>query len=168
VNTPLPVSGTVQVDNSATSPVLVRDVDNPARHVFASSSSAVCSPAANPTNVCFTVFTVPVDKLLVIETASVQVQLQTNQRAAANLNFNAPSSGPAAAIPLQFQGNFTAGVAVSGDLYSGVLSSHVYANPGTQVSFGVLRNSSTGLFVISTTIAGYLVDCGAGAGCPLP
>ena len=147
-NTPLPVSlgGTTAI----------RDVDNPARQAVVTTDT--CNMAA--ALVCENSFSVPANKMLVIETVSVRSVGTPGARLLAHVSLG---SAPANfAIPTVFAGNFGAS-----DIDHGTLSARLYAAPGSTVRLiGTLTNVGTGAFVAS--ISGYLVDCGTGAGCPAP
>jgi hypothetical protein len=164
LNTPLPVTGTVSVGgNSAAAPLLVRDVDTLARQPFDSSNFNTCGG-----DTCSVVFTVPAQKLLVIETVTANLQLPPGQRATVGVHASA-GGGLNAALPMEFQGTFTSGqIVVPGDDYSAAASLRFYANPGTTVRIGAFRNSTTGTFVLGAAIVGYIVDCPTASACRLP
>lgn len=54
------------------------------------------------------------------------------------------------------------------DSFSAMFAVRLYADPGTTVNVTLGRNDSTGNGDLGAFISGYLVDCGTGSGCPLP
>ena len=149
----VPVTGTVGLSgNSAAAPLLVRDVDNPARHPYHDSSGSQCVEVTT----CFVSFVVPANKLLVIESVAVESDVPTGQKVEVHID---SSFG----LPVDFQGTFT-----SFDTYLGAFSGRLYKNPGATINVRADRNSTTSFFNLGADISGYLVDCGAGSGCPLP
>jgi hypothetical protein len=164
VNTPLEVTGNISLSgNSVATPLLIRDVDNLARRPFDDSNFSTCTGQT-----CNVTFAVPPGKLLVIETVTANLQLPPGQRATVGV-FASASGGLNSDLPVEFQGTFTSGqLVVPGDDYSAAAPLRFYANPGTTVRVGALRNGSTGSFVLGAAIVGYLVDCPAGSNCLLP
>jgi hypothetical protein len=77
VNTPLPVTGSVGLSgNTAASPLLVRDVDNPARHRF----QQLLTLGSDPNGGGELKIIVPANQLLVIETVSALFNLPTGEK----------------------------------------------------------------------------------------
>ena len=156
---PVPVTGTVSVSNLGSSPLPVRDVDNPARRAVqfqaflnCSGGGIGCSPAQTP-------YTVPEGKRLVIEYASMKVTLSEGQSAILGIltTLNGelvthyfPQTQPALAP--------NPGISPSGNYVSAGQQVRIYADSGTNVSFQVDRTSNTGTFVIIVSMSGYLVD----------
>jgi hypothetical protein len=169
------VSGTVNVGNfpdvqpvslsiASSSPLPIRDVDNPAHHAKVTYSS--CKVAEfSLTSSCSTSFTVPSGSAMVIETVSINVGDQPGEKSTALINFSTDGATGHLYIPLTYI--FTSsGV----DYYSATLPVRVYADPGTTVTLvGALDGSTAGgTESFQFTTSGYLVSCGSGAGCPLP
>jgi len=176
---PVPVSGTVTgtvtgsvsitgtpTVNLATSPVLVRDVDNPGRHAFQAEPD-FCTSAETT---CFVFFTVPANQLLVIETVSIQSQVPPGQHVTASLTITSNTSA-SYRLPMELQGTFPSGTLITpADILSGLLPVRLYAKPGSTVNVGALRNSSTGSFLIQASFSGglsrfllNLAECGGSA-----
>src|SRR5215472_1297712 len=95
---------TVHVGNAATSPVLVRDVDNPARKPFAVNTSCVMAAASNN---CNAQFSVPAGSELVIENVSVSAAVKTGERTVAQMQVSTNGAIHHLEIPLTFQGSFS-------------------------------------------------------------
>jgi hypothetical protein len=178
-NTPLPVSGTVNVSNlpssqivsfngtaqpvsisnTASTPLVVRDVDRPTRHPFALHLS--CNPLDGIG--CNSAIPDPANQEFVIETVSVQATLPTGQRASVELGYWIGGDKDLLYLPLELQGTFS-----GDDHFANTISARAYAEPGANVSLNATRNSNSGTAHFYMAVSGYLVDCGAGAGCPLP
>ena len=156
------INGFVQVGNTASSPVLVRDIENPAREPF--QDAAICG-ALSGFNSCDTSITVPLNKLLVIETVTVIAIVPSGQKALAVI-FSRSGGDP-------FNRGFSLAVTPQGtfgtdDIFVGTHSLRAYADPGSLVGFRLTRSDTSGQGSLQARIAGHLVDCGAGPGCPLP
>ena len=102
-------------------------------------------------------FSVPSNKLLVIETISIQATVPVGQTVTADMD---PSGTGFFFFPLQEH------VTSSAD-FRGIFPVQIYARGSFQLN--VRRDLQAGVFRIFGAIAGYLVDCEAGlADCPLP
>ena len=162
VNTPsnpVPVTGSVTFGNTG-DPLLVRNVENPARSRFQASGNC---PMEDPIISCFINFTVPSGRLLVIETVSFEVFTPPGQRAVEDI-FIAQDGVDGIffyAVPL-------AGTFFGNDIQSGTSSTKLYADPGTTVKVRTTRNIGTGRASAFASISGHLVDCGTGPGCQAP
>ena len=162
VNTPLPVSlqgtgnitGSVSITNAATSPALMRDVDNPARHAFERSFSCTASTDV----ACTDNFFVPAGQRLVIEYVSAVVILPPGQKGLFRVTTIVQSDTPLTHHIL---------LSTQGDLLVASTPTRLYADPGTRINFVAVRDTP-GAITLRGTISGYLVNCGAGTGCPLP
>ena len=173
VNTPLPVTGSLSLSgNNATNPFLVRDVDNAGRQAFVHR------------NVCFLFtdipcndsLTAPADSRLVVETASVIVDVPVGQKPLAVIFAGSagaiPNSGYA--IPLQLQGTFPTGVGVCStgagncDTFVGTQVLRAYVERALTLTLFSARNSTTDHARVQFTVSGYFVKCGPGSDCPLP
>lgn len=154
------INGSVTVGNSSTNPVLVRDVDNAARHFLQASGDI---SIANTAEFSISLLDVPSGKRLVIEYVSLTAAVPTGEKLLAMVTtlqpFGAQLSWP---LPLISQGTFG-----TSDKFVAGQPVRLYVNPGGNVS-GTLIPSITGSVSGTFTISGYLVDCGAGSGCPLP
>ena len=187
VNTPLPVQGTLGVNNfpanqpvsgtvnvgnfpsvqpvsfsnTATSPLHIRDVDNPAHLPFAKISG--CTVAAG-NNGCDVNFSVPSSMELVIETVSVNALLNSGEQG--NIHILVKTNG----VPL---GPFNVPLTLelhtsSGDVYGTTQPLRLYADPGTTVGIiGLVNDFTGGASFDALAVSGYLVSCGSGTGCPL-
>jgi hypothetical protein len=149
----------VQVLNN---PLTVRDAENPGRHAF--QALAFCSAAPTITG-CHVDFAVPANQLLVIETVSASINMPEGQSGNSNIQTHTTSLGALFHLPLQLEGNNGSGFV----FYGTTQSVRLYANPGTTVTATMNRlGGSTGTAAAGASISGYLIDCGAGTGCPLP
>jgi|SRR5215831_4320664 len=163
------INGTVQVGSSASSPVLVRDLDAAARHAFQASTTLTLSGSTTIQEA--TITSVPTGKRLVIESIIVQALGQPGQKFLPSIVISSPPSPPTDAsrlrLPVSQQGTFN-----GEDVFVANLPTRLYVNGGTDVTGAVLLSAPTGspsvIVTCSIDISGYLVDCGAGQGCPLP
>jgi hypothetical protein len=156
------INGSVTIGNTASSPVLERDLDNPARHRFQINGNCITS-AVEPSG-CDIPFTVPSGKLLVIESVSVEAATPIGLQARASIRVVQDGAGIPYFFPLQLQGTFPAH-----DEFHGMEPVRLYADPGSTVTVAVeFSSSSIGNASGYGAISGYLVDCGSGSGCPMP
>jgi hypothetical protein len=168
------VSGTVNVgnfpsaqqvsfSNTGTTPLYIRDVDNPAHTPFL--GTLFCLVPAGSVS-CDASFSVPSGSELVIESVSARADLASGERAVVELNVT--TNGVTSLfieIPLTFQ------ITSSGiDTYTANQPVRLYADPGTSPALHAFLSgtSSTGVENFRITVSGYLVSCGSGTGCPLP
>jgi len=177
VNTPLPVSGTVnvgtptvnlgagstvgingsvQIGNSATSPVLVRDVDNPARQPFTLSFNI---PIRDNDSAAFASLTLETGRRFVILSVSVAgfVKKGTNTNWFASVLMK--SSGGVADVGVSFPvpnvlPGFGGGVL---DLFGATQPVYITPDPGTAIEVGIQRIGITGAGDIRFTLTGYSV-----------
>jgi hypothetical protein len=172
VNTPLPVTGTVQlpsgtsvrIDNTVTDPVRVRNVNDALQPVQVTANCATdpdfgtlgCGPG--------TFYTVPAGKRLVIEYASMDIgcilpgqavtlaiTTTTNGVDATHFAMAPAAAGPgvtAIACNLPSASSITAVGQVV----------RLYADAGTFVSVAANRNSNVGQMDATISISGYLMD----------
>lgn len=159
------INGSLQVGNTASSPVLVRDVDNAARLAFQASASITL--ADGTTFATSTITTVPAGKRLVIEYISALAATQTGQKALAQIQVYQGTTPYLHRVALSLQGTFTTSFG-TGDEFVAGQSTRLYADAGTAVIVEIGRSASSGAAKGVFVISGYLVDCGAGDGCPLP
>jgi hypothetical protein len=151
-----PSGNTVQVGNTASAPVLVRDVDSPARQPFQDFNSIdLVAPFGNTERV---LFTVPTDKRLVIEFISLLALMPADQKSTVTLRTFINDGHPSTSFGKSFlvltaQGTFNAT-----DIYTASQPVRIYADPGTEVFFLVSRTSGTGSAQYQVCISGYFVD----------
>ena len=177
LNTPLPVTGSLGVsgtvnaaqsgawnfflNNTATNPVPVRDVENPARQAF--TNGANCN-LADGQEICNLFFAVPASKRLVIETVTVTAVVPAGQSPLVTFSALVNGTGEAFRLAVTRQGTFS-----GDDVFVGTHSTRFYADSGNSaVQGGVLRNATAGTGQLQIRVSGYLVNCGAGSGCPIP
>ena len=141
-------------------PVQVRDVDNPGRNRFQAGNACHMSSG---TDICTLTFSVPVNNLLAIEMVSARVEVPVGQKMVVRINTTQGGTTVDHFLNVEPQGNF-----VTSDRLGVTHSVRLYADPGTTVGVRAARNSSTADADVTAAISGYLVDCGAGSGCPLP
>lgn len=156
LNTPLPVTGTVNVGPvNITGTVPIRDIENPARQPY-QNDEILSTPAGllgdNAT------FTVPSDKRLVIEFVSFSANWPAGQYT--TRFFIGVCNAAGGTCPTSYYVAPSAPVAEFGGEVFSVGSSPVrlYADPGTEVTVGVRRNATTGEGLASVSVSGYLVD----------
>jgi hypothetical protein len=158
-NTPLPVTGTLSISGG---PVQVRDVDNPARHRYQNQVILQDDPNGGGE----LKITAPANQLLVIETVSALFNLPSGQKPGdVFLAIDEMGANAGARYELPFLSIITTG---GRDYYRTTLPVRLYADPGTSIRCDVQRDRTVGTFNFYLNVSGYLVDCGAGSGCPLP
>lgn len=150
------INGAIQVGNSASSPVPVRDVENPAREPF--SASLNCSNTIS--NGCAGSVSVPAGKRMVVEFVSGRVSVGSGNELTSVLivtggkeHFLLAHKSPA--------------TPTSGTRFDVSQPLRLYSDPGGDVSLHV-EISGIGASTLIGRISGYLVDCGPGTGCPIP
>ena len=105
---------------------------------------------------------VPANQLLVVTSESERVDLPTGQHLYA-LEITTQAPNPTTQyLTLPYQ------TSLSDDYYGGMQNALIYADPGTNVEMHAFRNTSVSIARVDVVISGYLVDCDAGSGCPLP
>jgi len=141
------VNNTVKIDPAA--PVLVRDVDNPARQPF--EGSAFFALPFGQSQVFKPITTVPAGKVLVIEEVSAAARLSANDRL---VTFAIYSSGPFHYLLPNDEGTDDSGRHVF------TVSQHVrfYFTEGMQVSCFVERTDTATQPGIDLSVFGYFVD----------
>lgn len=162
------INGPVQVGNSATSPIFVRDLDNAARIAkVVEIDLSIPHGAVNGV----TTFSVPSGTVFVIETIFVKADVPTGFHPMADMEFFQGGSFATVFFPFVFQGTRTA---FSNDLYVGSIPVRIYLQPesGPLLNVQLLNVSTTGDSSFSIILSGYQISCGSvapgGAGCPLP
>jgi hypothetical protein len=171
VNTPLPVTGAltgnVSINGgsvSVTGTAQVRDVENPGRQAFAKRVTCTINFG---NNVCDAFVAVPSGKQLVIETLSVLSHENTAGAIPAGaLIFFTNGELGVISLPMVFRGSF-AGL----DAYHVTQPVRVYADAGSSLRWQGVQNVRANPPLepaFDFQVSGYLLDCGAGTGCPLP
>ena len=156
------LNGSVTVGNPVTSPVLVRDLDEPARNSFVAGLS--CS-MVDGNSICQggKVF-VPALKEFVAETVTAVVQVPTGDPVLVSISINGDVTRYYLPLKLATTNN-------GSDIYtveSPAIRFYVDAGSSIEVDMNTL-STSTGMRSVSATIAGHTVDCGSAvSGCPLP
>jgi hypothetical protein len=160
---PLPVSGIVgiapgsslTIGNPASDPVLIRDVDNPVSQPFRHQFDHQLPDGASSITTAF--FQVPAGKRLVLDDASVLVDLPGGQNGSINLRVIDDGSETVArrALTLTFQRR---GAGSSIDRYEAgePVRIHVFAGERIGLSFG--RSSFEGAAQLFVNVSGYFVD----------
>ncbi len=150
------INGAIQVGNSASSPVPVRDVENPAREPF--SASLNCSNTT--TNTCAGSISVLAGKRMVVEFVSGRVSVGSGNE----LTSVFIVTGGKEHFLLAHKSPATP---TSGTRFDVSQPLRLYSDPGGDVSLHV-EISGIGASTLIGRISGYLVDCGPGTGCPIP
>jgi hypothetical protein len=135
----------VTVENTEANPVIVRDVDNSARHFFQTSTGTLTN-AFNPQGFGLTLTTVPTGQVLVIEYVSAACQ-GTSTLAPSNLRLSGPVAHFFVLTPTTFPGE-------------GVASqlTRIYAGPLEKVNLTVFPTSNSATITCNVAISGYLVS----------
>jgi len=156
------VSGTphVKIVNSTASSVLVQGVQNLVGAPF--QASGACSMTA-VVGACEVNFTVPANKLLVVETVSMDINVQPGQKADALMVVE--RGGKPARVFMLPQLQLSAN---RFDFFTVLKTVRVYADPGTTVSIIGQRSSGVGTAGTEAATSGYLVDCSVAGSCTLP
>ena len=126
----------------------IRDVDNPARQPFMYTSTV---PINDGRSEGYGSFPVPAGKRLVVETMTVfrdNARLGQSVQVLADVEFN----GQIGYFALPFVSATTARLSCISQ------STRLYADPGTNVSFDLLRTGSSGNETDVVTVWGYLVN----------
>jgi hypothetical protein len=152
VNTP-----NVNVANTTASPVLVRDVDNPARQPFQAEVVGGFADGASTTG-DITIATVPAGKLLIIEHVGVFGAMLTGQSIARVTYIHVVDGRHYKIYPLVLRQAHSADGTRDYFVVSEAL--RVYANPGA-IQCSAERDSFAGANPdsVTFTISGYFVDC---------
>jgi len=141
------VNNTVKIDPAT--PVVVRDVDNPARQPFQASVSPVAVTAGNTAFVFMT--QVPVGKRLVIEQVTSQGSVLSG--AAVQMQIVTDLGGGETSHALVFTRQGTDGVS---DYFAASQVTRLYADPNSPITIQAQGINGGGTF--SFSISGYLVN----------
>ena len=155
---------TVNLNNSPTMPLFNRDVENPARQPFQMLCGVtIGNTGFNNFGNC-TLTTVPNGKELVIQTVSGLANFPTGVKPSL-IQVNTDVGGNHG--DYAFLASFS-GTDFGRDQYEFIQPVNFYAGANTTVtgSMNITPHANDGFMFL--TISGYLVDCGAGPGCPLP
>jgi hypothetical protein len=145
--------GSITVGNTVSSPLLVRDVDNPARNGMNAVARITIKAGSNYG--LGTVYTVPEGKRLVIEHVSVAITIDMNIYPIVTLLEGEAFSGPTLNPNCAFQ--VTQGH--SFDSYVCNELTRFYVDPGTNVTLFVAATSNVSVDDPAVaTISGYLID----------
>lgn len=158
VNTPLPVTGTINVGNLGDSPLPVRDVDNPARQPIQANIIEVPPQIPNPI-----LFTVPAGKRMVIEYVSADIRANTQCATAPQYALRTTTGG--VALNHFFQSEFTGTLGAAANeatrAYGLSQQTRIYADPNTTVTLDIRTDAFPSCaFMVNDGIhvSGYLVD----------
>jgi hypothetical protein len=146
------VNNTVKIDT--TNPLPVRDVDNPARQPFLTSTFASLADgstfvAANPN------ISVPAGKRLVIEQISLSANLPSGQKPVFSMNVrdNFAQVIFDQALPTTLQGTFG-----PIDTFQASLPTRIYLDASEQFSFVFFRTDGNGSAGVRFSFSGHFVD----------
>ena len=142
----LSVDGAIRISNTTDKPIPIRGFGAP---VVASHNSPV-SGVSSSTDI----YTVPPHKLLVIESVSVDLEIDAGQTFR-GIAIHVGGSGTTATVLLA--PTFTAGKNGVRDDYTFSADFRLYAHPGDTVQAQGFRSESAGGGFITGSIAGYLV-----------
>jgi hypothetical protein len=146
----LPVRGTVAVTaQDETSPVLVRDVENPARHPFMRTHSAIWnSDDLRPVALAVTI---PTGKRLVVEQISVNAQVTCSPSQGVHVEIESQADGGMGSYALVATNTGKCQFIASGQL-------RLYAESNSELRILLFRNDSIGSSSVVVSITGYLID----------
>jgi hypothetical protein len=154
----------VSVNNAATNPVLVSDVDNPAHNPV----MVLCGVSENTGNCNLFTETIPGSSTipagfeLVIDSVSGTFFVPTG--AVPNLVEVAAQIGGTPYVV--YFNPVPQGTAASFTYYTVSQATRMFCDGSTSVSMGVNSQNATGPATGQFTLTGHLVKCGAGTGCP--
>lgn len=157
-----PATTNVAIDSSAntvkidpTNPLIVRDVDNPARQPYANFRTIILDDGAAGSTIFFS--DVPAGKRLVIEEISVRGYAppgQVWQFAMFSVDHNGNEIDFDVQVNARGPNPYDAGQVQ----FSGSQQVRLYSDPGSQPSFIAQRNAFTGSARLTMSISGYFVD----------
>ena len=164
---PVPVSvinfpagtNTVNVSSSTNAPLLVRDVDNPARQPVVRLADAV-NVIVGETQAFKQMYTVPAGKRLVIEFVSVRTfVLPPGQKLFVEVGVSDGQTTYDINLAPTLVGTFTVGTGGNqGDRSAISQQTRFYANAGETVRAFAQKNDDLGAGQATITVMGYLVD----------
>lgn len=146
-------NNTVKIDSAA--PVLVRDVDNPARQSFQQNGNAIINDGSSTG---FMTFNLPAQKQAVIEYVSLGVRLPTGQKVYQVQLDTSPFQNSSQIIHHYFGSTFE-GTADGFDYFVTSQPTRLYSAAKTEsMRVLVFRNDSVGQGQVEVSISGYLLD----------
>ena len=143
VNTPLPVTGTINVGNLGDAPLPVRDVENPARQPVQFEFNGLND------------YQVPAGKRLVIEYVSAELNSLASACTKAVATLQTTAGGVEESHPFYLQLIGTVGTQRD---YAVNQQTRLYADPNTMIQPGSRTAGCGGTVIESIVISGYLVD----------
>jgi hypothetical protein len=161
---PVPISGNVgitgtaavQVTNTATNPVRIRNVDNPVQQAVTFSAEVVV-PDGSFGEINSNAFTVPAGKRLVLEYVSGHASLQPGQKPLVSMITAFGFGGYVHYLTAVPQGDFSA-ISARPEEFTINGPLRLYSDGGFSLLIELTRNSSAGLALLQLTFSGYLVD----------
>lgn len=158
VNTPLDITGDVQVGNSSANPVKVRDVDRVSRIPFQASCTGVTACSLDVAGSGLMVIEYLTMEIVIQDPSQpIQTFVQTTQNSVTKSH---------AFVPVR-----TGATAANFGVYAVSQMVRLYAdafNIPSPVHGAVINTSGVGPTSFFMSIAGYQTGCGPGPGCPLP
>jgi hypothetical protein len=146
-------ANTVKIDPAA--PVLVRDVDNPARQSYANLRTINLAAGQFAQTIFFS--EVPAGKQLVIEEVSVSGHAPTGQ-VWQLATIGVERNGTDIDFDIQVNARGTNPFDAGQDQFSGSQQVRLYSDPGSTPKFVAQRNGGTGFAQLTMSISGYFVD----------
>ena len=140
---PVPVTGTVNVGNLGTGPLIVRDADNPVLQPY--KDSTVITIPVDDMSVSSTFTSVPAGKLLVIEYINVRAHLQPDQ--VLLIDFMGYM------MPLTSQGLLDAR-----RFFAASERVRLYVTADDEIRFFANRSAESSTASVRVSFSGYLVD----------
>lgn len=148
--TPVEITNTASVTVANTTPLAVRDADNPARQPFQSESSESFPAGGDTINVFFSV---PAGKRLVVEQVTASIGVLPGQHALMNVMTTANGNQVVHFMKPTEQGEW-----VGFQVFVVSQPVRFYADAGTQVRLQVNKNSTVGIGSATVSLSGYLID----------
>jgi len=156
---PVTLTGNLAVDTSTNAPLLVRDVDNPARQPVIRLADDV-NVLVGETQASKQMYTVPAGKRLVIEFVSVRTFVgPPGQKLFVAVGVSDGQTTYDINLAPTLVGTFTVGTGgTTGDRSAISQQTRLYANAGDTVRAFVQKNDDVGAGQATITVMGYLVD----------
>ena len=155
---PVTLTGNLAVDTSTNAPLLVRDVDNPARQPVIRLADDV-NVLVGETQASKQMYTVPAGKRLVIEFVSVRTFVDPGQKVFVEVGVSDGQTSYDINLAPTLVGKFPAGNSgLFGDRSAISQQTRLYANAGDTVHAFVQKNDDTGAGQANINVTGYLVD----------
>jgi hypothetical protein len=157
------VEGPVELGNTGSNPLLIRDVEHPTRQAFYTELQCELNDGAATCRHPFEVQP-PRGKRLLIRTICITAAVPVGQVVLTFIHFRLDDS-PTPVHPLTVSRQGTFG---DRDLFVGTHLVEISADGGEPLEVGVTRSGTAGNGFGRMAVSGYLVDCGPGPGCPVP